>query len=121
MITPTILFEDAEALVIDKPAGLPVERPRAGGLSLEDHLPALRLGFQRLPVAVHRLDRDTSGCLLLARNPGALKRFSAAFAAREVGKRYLGVLAGRLAGLVDARWPRPARQTPPRWAKTYAA
>ncbi|WP_245647523.1 RluA family pseudouridine synthase [Novosphingobium lentum] len=91
-----ILFEDGEALVIDKPAGLAVDRPRAGGVSLDDYAPSLRLGFQRDPVAVHRLDRDTSGCLLLARNPKALKRFAAAFEAREVDKRYLGVVAGLL-------------------------
>ena len=89
-----ILFEDAEALVIDKPGGLPIERPRAGGESLEDRLDELRLGFQRRPVPVHRLDTDTSGCLLLARNPKALKRFARAFEERLVGKRYLGVLAG---------------------------
>ena len=92
-----ILFEDGEALVIDKPAGLPLDRPRAGGESLEDHLGELRLGFQRPPVPVHRLDRDTSGCLLLARNPKALKRFSAAFEARQVGKVYLGIVPGELA------------------------
>ena len=91
-----ILFEDAEALVIDKPAGLPLDRPRAGGESLEDHLSELRLGFQREPVPVHRLDRDTSGCLLLARNPKALKRFSAAFEERRVEKSYIGLVAGEL-------------------------
>jgi len=91
-----ILFEDGEALVIDKPAGLPIERPRAGGRSLEDHLEDLKLGFQRVPVPVHRIDTDTSGCLLLARNPKALKRFNAAFEAREVDKVYLGVVAGTL-------------------------
>ena len=89
-----ILYEDGEALVVDKPGGLPMDRPRAGGPSLEDHLDDLRLGFQRPPVPVHRLDADTSGCLLLARNPKALKRFAAAFEARQVAKRYLGILAG---------------------------
>ncbi len=89
-----ILYEDGEALVIDKPGGLPMDRPRAGGPSLENHLDNLRLGFQRAPVPVHRLDTDTSGCLLLARNPKALKRFAAAFEARHVTKRYLGILAG---------------------------
>ena len=89
-----ILYEDGEALVIDKPGGLPMDRPRAGGVSLENHLDDLRLGFQRRPVPVHRLDADTSGCLLLARNPKALKRFAAAFEARQVTKRYLGILAG---------------------------
>ena len=91
-----ILYEDAEALVIDKPAGLPVERPRAGGPSLENHLAELRLGFRRDPVPVHRLDTDTSGCLLLARNPKALSRFARAFEERRVEKRYLGILAGEL-------------------------
>lgn len=91
-----ILFEDAEALVIDKPGGLPLDPPRAGGPSLEDRLEDLRLGFQRLPMPVHRLDRDTSGCLLLARNPKALKRFSAAFEEKLVEKRYLGIVAGTL-------------------------
>ena len=93
----TILFEDGEALVIDKPAGLPLDTPRAGGPSLEDRLEELTFGFQRLPVPVHRLDQDTSGCLLLARNPKALKRFSAAFEARLVEKIYLGIVAGRIA------------------------
>ena len=94
MSIPPILYEDAEALVIDKPAGLPLDRPRKGGPSLGDQLDALKLGFERAPVPVHRLDTDTSGCLLLARNPKALKRFSASFEQRLVGKTYLGVLAG---------------------------
>lgn len=93
-----ILFEDGEALVIDKPAGLPLDRPRAGGISLDDFLPTLRLGFVREPYPVHRLDRDTSGCLLLARNPKALKRFAAAFQERLVAKVYLGIVAGKVEG-----------------------
>ncbi|HUD27649.1 MAG TPA: RluA family pseudouridine synthase [Novosphingobium sp.] len=93
-----ILFEDGEALVIDKPGGLPLDRPRAGGPSLEDRLDELKLGFQREPAPVHRLDRDTSGCLLLARNRKALKRYSAAFEERQVQKRYLGVVAGEVEG-----------------------
>ena len=89
-----ILFLDGEALVIDKPAGLPVDRPRDGSLSLENHLDAMRFGFRRWPQAAHRLDRDTSGCLLLARNPKALARFGRAFEAGLVEKRYLAVLDG---------------------------
>ena len=87
-----ILFEDGEALVIDKPAGLPIDRPRRGGECLEDHLDSLKLGFQRRPMPVHRLDTDTSGCLLLARNPKALKRFNKAFEDRLVGKTYLALV-----------------------------
>ncbi|WP_144097168.1 RluA family pseudouridine synthase [Croceicoccus sediminis] len=96
-MTIPILYEDGEALVIDKPARLPIERPRAGGRSLDDHLDELKLGFQRAPMPVHRLDTDTSGCLLLARNPKALKRFNKAFEDRQVEKVYLGILAGTIA------------------------
>ncbi len=97
-------FSDGEALVIDKPAGLPVSRPRKGGRSLEDFLPMLRFGFQREPQPVHRLDQDTSGCLLLARHAKALKRFGAAFENGQVEKLYWGVVEGVLpdeSGLID--------------------
>ena len=89
-----ILFLDGEAIVIDKPAGLPVDPPRDGSLSLDNHLDGLTLGFKRWPTAVHRLDRDTSGCLLLARNPKAHARFQQAFETGVVEKRYLAVLDG---------------------------
>ncbi|MBO9582292.1 MAG: RNA pseudouridine synthase [Sphingobium sp.] len=88
------VFIDGEALVIDKPAGLPVDPPRDGSLSMENHLAGLTFGFARWPVLIHRLDRDTSGCLLLARNPKAAARFTAAFEGRTVEKSYLAVLDG---------------------------
>ncbi|TCP33367.1 RNA pseudouridine synthase [Sphingomonas sp. BK235] len=94
MLGERVLFLDGEALVIDKPAGLPVDPPRDGGLSLENHLASLTFGFRRWPVAVHRLDRDTSGCLLLARHPKAQARFQQAFEAGAVSKRYLAILDG---------------------------
>jgi tRNA pseudouridine32 synthase/23S rRNA pseudouridine746 synthase len=94
MLIDRVLFIDAEAIVLDKPAGLDVAPPARGGHSLDDYLDALRFGFQRRPAAVHRLDRDTSGCLLLARNPKAQKRFGQAFEAGQVEKSYLAVLAG---------------------------
>jgi tRNA pseudouridine32 synthase/23S rRNA pseudouridine746 synthase len=93
-----VLFLDGEALVIDKPSGLPVDKPRDGSLSLENHLESLRFGFKRWPVAVHRLDRDTSGCLLLARNPKAGAKFQQAFEQGLVEKRYLAVLDGVVEG-----------------------
>ena len=94
MITDHVLFIDGEAIVIDKPTGLPVDPPRDGALSLENHLQSLTFGFQRWPQAVHRLDRDTSGCLLLSRNPKAHKRFQRVFEAWLVTKHYLAVLDG---------------------------
>ncbi|MFM9829067.1 MAG: RluA family pseudouridine synthase [Sphingomonas sp.] len=104
MLADHVLFIDGEALVIDKPAGLPVDPPRDGALSLENHLQGLTFGFQRWPQAVHRLDRDTSGCLLLSRNPKAHKRFQQAFEAGSVSKLYLAVLdgvPGEEAGTID--------------------
>ncbi len=94
LLSDRVLFLDGEALVLDKPAGMPVDAPRDGSLSVENHLGSLTFGFQRWPLPVHRLDRDTSGCLLLARNPKAHKRFAAAFELGAVEKTYLAVLAG---------------------------
>lgn len=99
-----ILFIDGEALVIDKPSGLPVDPPRDGTISLENHLQSLSFGFKRWPSAVHRLDRDTSGCLLLARNPKAHKRFAQSFEEGRVEKTYLAILDGvpaKSEGVVD--------------------
>jgi tRNA pseudouridine32 synthase / 23S rRNA pseudouridine746 synthase len=89
-----VIFIDGEAIVIDKPAGLAVHPGSRTKESLEDYLRHFRFGFQRPPLPVHRLDRDTSGCLLLARNPKAHKRFQRAFEAKQVTKTYLAVLAG---------------------------
>ena len=94
-----ILFVDGEAIVIDKPAGLPVDAPRAGGTSIESRIEELSLGFKRPPVPMHRLDRDTSGCLLFARNPKARARFQQAFESGAVSKSYLAVVDGEVAGL----------------------
>jgi tRNA pseudouridine32 synthase / 23S rRNA pseudouridine746 synthase len=96
MLDQRILFVDAEAIVIDKPNGLPVDAPRRGGESLASRLDELRLGFHRRPVPMHRLDQDTSGCLLLARNPKAMKRFALAFEKGLVEKTYLAVVEGEL-------------------------
>jgi tRNA pseudouridine32 synthase / 23S rRNA pseudouridine746 synthase len=92
-----ILFIDAEAIVIDKPEGLPVDTPRSGGDSVETRIDELKLGFMRPPVLMHRLDRDTSGCLLLARNPKAVKHFQQAFETGKVAKSYLAVVDGEVA------------------------
>jgi tRNA pseudouridine32 synthase/23S rRNA pseudouridine746 synthase len=89
-----VLFIDGEAIVIDKPAGLAVHPGSKTPESLEDYLKHFRFGFQRPPLPVHRLDRDTSGCLLLARNPKAHKRFQRALEGKQVTKSYLAVLAG---------------------------
>lgn len=100
-----ILHIDAHLLVIDKPAGLAVHPGPSTPRSLDDHLHALREGFVRNPQPVHRLDRDTSGCLVLARHPKALKKLTQMFSAGLVGKTYWAVVDGRPAedeGRIDA-------------------
>lgn len=94
MLSDRVLFIDGEAVIIDKPSGLPVDRPRDRSPAVETMLGELTFGFQREPLPVHRLDRDTSGCLLLARNPKAHKRFQQAFEGGQVSKRYVAVLDG---------------------------
>ena len=97
LLSDRILFIDAEALVLDKPAGLPVDAPRRGGDSIAARIDELKCGFQRPPTAMHRLDTDTSGCLLFARTAKARATFQQAFETRAVEKYYLAVVAGELA------------------------
>ncbi len=104
-ISDRIVFIDAEALVLDKPAGLPVDAPRRGGDSIASRLDELRCGFRRPPTPMHRLDTDTSGCLLFARTAKARARFQQAFEARKVEKYYIAVVAGELEreeGVIEA-------------------
>ena len=103
-LSDRILFIDAEALVVDKPAGLPVDAPRRGGDSIASRLDELKCGFKRPPTPMHRLDMDTSGCLLFARSPKARARFQQAFEARTVEKYYVAVVASEIAegaGVID--------------------
>lgn len=87
-----ILFEDSDVLVLNKPAGFIVEGPSKNGrLSLTDHI-RKELG---LPVyACHRLDRDTTGVLVFARNKNALSSINHQFASRRVKKTYLARVEG---------------------------
>jgi tRNA pseudouridine32 synthase/23S rRNA pseudouridine746 synthase len=90
-----LLYRDGLMLVIDKPAGLPVHRGPKGGESLEDHFDALRFGLPRAPALAHRLDRETSGCLVLGRHRKALERLGKLFKHGRIGKTYWAVVEGR--------------------------
>ena len=91
-IQARILHQDAEVLVLDKPAGLPVHRGPRGGASLEDWLPALRQGKRHLPQPAHRLDADTAGCLALGRTKPAIASLNRLFAEGLARKTYWAVL-----------------------------
>jgi len=93
-ILARVLYRDGLMLVIDKPAGLSVHRGPKGGPSLEDWFDTLRYGLPRRPELAHRLDRETSGCLVLGRHRKALAHLSLLFKHRRVGKTYWAVVEG---------------------------
>lgn len=99
-----LLYRDGLMLVIDKPAGVPVHRGPKGGPSLEDDFDALRFGLPRKPALAHRLDRETSGCLVLGRHHKALERLGLLFKQGRIAKTYWAVVAGSPdaeAGMID--------------------
>ena len=81
-------------LIVNKPAGLPVHAGPGGGDNLGHYLDALRFGLPRLPQLAHRLDRDTSGCLVLGRHAEALRRLGKLFEQGRVEKIYWAIVAG---------------------------
>jgi tRNA pseudouridine32 synthase / 23S rRNA pseudouridine746 synthase len=93
-----LLYRDGLMLVIDKPAGFAVHRgpknSNKGGESLEDHFGALRFGLPRPPALAHRLDRDTSGCLVLGRHRKALAQLGRLFKTGAIDKTYWAVVDG---------------------------
>jgi tRNA pseudouridine32 synthase / 23S rRNA pseudouridine746 synthase len=93
-IVTRVLYRDALMLVIDKPAGFAVHKGPKGGESLEDYFGALRFGLPRAPALAHRLDRDTSGCLVLGRHRKALAELGRLFKTGHIGKTYWAVVAG---------------------------
>jgi tRNA pseudouridine32 synthase/23S rRNA pseudouridine746 synthase len=89
-----LIYRDGLMLVIDKPAGIAVHRGPKGGESLEDHFGALRFGLPRAPALAHRLDRETSGCLVLGRHRKALATLGRLFKAGTIRKCYWAVADG---------------------------
>ena len=106
-----LLFEDDDLLVLNKPAGL-VVHPGAGNQThtlvnaLLHHCTNLSgIGGKQRPGIVHRLDKETSGCLVVAKNDAAHQHLSRQFAEREVKKIYLALVSGTLKrprGTIDA-------------------
>jgi tRNA pseudouridine32 synthase / 23S rRNA pseudouridine746 synthase len=89
-----LLYRDGMMLVVDKPPGLPVHRGPKGGETFEDFFDALRFGLPRPPALAHRLDRDTTGCLVLGRHRKALALLGGLFKEGKVGKCYWAVVEG---------------------------
>ena len=89
-----VLYRDDLVMALNKPHGLPVQGGPGIARHLDGMLDALRFGAPDRPRLVHRLDRDTSGLLLLARTPGAAAKLAAAFRGRDVEKTYWAVVVG---------------------------
>jgi 23S rRNA pseudouridine955/2504/2580 synthase len=89
-----VLYRDADVLVIDKPAGLAVQGGTATPRHLDAMLDALRFDAAERPRLVHRLDKDTSGVLVLARTALAAQRLAAAFRSKDARKYYWAVTVG---------------------------
>ena len=107
----SVVYEDDDLIVIDKPAGL-VVHPAAGHErgtlvnAILAHAPDLEgVGGETRPGIVHRLDKDTSGLIVVAKNDAAYRELQRQFKARSVKKAYLALVEGRLEpdeGIIDA-------------------
>ena len=89
-----VLHRDGLMLVIDKPAGIPVHKGPKGGANLEASFDALRFGLPRPPVLAHRLDKETSGCLVLGRHRKATASLGLLFKHGKISKTYWAVVEG---------------------------
>jgi 23S rRNA pseudouridine1911/1915/1917 synthase len=98
----SVLYEDQDIIVIDKPAGLVVHPApgHAGGTlvnAILHHVPDLTgIGGEVRPGIVHRLDKDTSGTIVIAKHESALRNLQAQFKSRKVEKRYIALVEGKL-------------------------
>ncbi|MBI5164272.1 MAG: RNA pseudouridine synthase [Magnetospirillum sp.] len=93
-IQARVLYRDQDVIVLDKPAGLAVHAGPNSPDHLELYLPALCYGWSRPPRLAHRLDRDTSGCLVLGRHDKAISRLGKLFMHGRIEKVYWAVVTG---------------------------
>jgi len=104
-IESRLLYRDACMLVLDKPAGIAVHVTAHDKVALDAAFPHLQFGLPRPPALAHRLDRGTSGCLVLGRHRKALDRLGKMFKNQRIEKNYLAVVQGvpeQAAGIISA-------------------
>lgn len=119
-----VLHRDGEMIILDKPPGIAVHKGPGAGDNLEAHFEALRFGQPVLPGLAHRLDKDTSGCLVLGRSRESLARLGRLFRDGRIAKTYWAVVAGRIegeAGEIDAPLARRSHETRSWWMKVDAS
>jgi RluA family pseudouridine synthase len=89
-----VLYRDNQVMIVDKPAGVPVHAGPRATRSVESMLGTLRFGLSHTPVPAHRIDHDTSGCLILARNDRARSKLGRLFSAGRIDKVYWAIVGG---------------------------
>ncbi|MDR2098226.1 MAG: RluA family pseudouridine synthase [Spirochaetaceae bacterium] len=92
------VYEDEECLVVNKAAGLPVQGGHGAAVNLDAILAA---SWKPRPLLVHRLDKETSGLVLTAKNPAAAAYFAKAFAGKKVLKRYIALCGAEKDAHID--------------------
>lgn len=115
-----ILYKDSLVLVMNKPAGLPVHGGPGGGDNFEQYFYHLQFGLPNPPGLGHRLDRDTSGCLVLGRHRKALKKLGKLFSSGRVDKTYWALVRGTPEtpeGIIDAPLAKQTNQKNKWWMK----
>ncbi len=94
-IQSLILYRDALMLVLNKPSGIPVHAGTGKLIPLDRYFDHLRFGLPKAPALAHRLDKDTSGCLVLGRHNEALRRLGKLFTHDHIQKTYWAIVHGQ--------------------------
>ena len=94
LLTPLILYKDDSIIVINKPSGIASNNGRGKFERIEQHLHEFQFDYPTLPALAHRLDVETSGCLIIGRTKNALSRIGKMFMAKRIEKTYLAIVEG---------------------------
>jgi tRNA pseudouridine32 synthase / 23S rRNA pseudouridine746 synthase len=115
-----VLHRDASMIIINKPPGIAVHKGPGYGDNLEAHFGILRFGLPQNPALAHRLDKDTSGCLVLGRDKTALASLGQLFRKGLIEKTYWAVVVGSIqgdSGIIDAPLARSSHEKRSWWMK----
>jgi len=93
-LSARVLYRDGQIIVIEKPVGLPVHGGPRTASTIESLLDVLKFGLSQPPIPAHRLDQDTSGCLILARNERARSKLGRLFSSGRIEKVYWAIVEG---------------------------
>jgi tRNA pseudouridine32 synthase/23S rRNA pseudouridine746 synthase len=94
-ILECVIYKDENIIVLNKPSGIPVHYGKGGGVNLEQFFGLLRFDFPERPRLAHRLDKDTSGCLILGRTKEIMPKLGKMFENGRVKKTYIAKIEGQ--------------------------